>query len=835
MRLSNVASLYVMRLREQLGQELLALIGIAVGVSLLFAALVANSSLTASFERVTQGIVGDARYQLAARGEGFSERNFDAVRQVPGVEAAAAILEVRAQLQTPRGRRSVLLIGVTPEFAQLGGALTRGFQYGWLADVRAMALPTPLVQSLGLSLGQSVVLNVGGRGVPARLGAKLQRSDIGSLVESPVAIAPLRYAQALSGRPGTISRVFVRPEDGHERAVERRLEQLAAGRSDVRAADFDAVLFSQASLPTSQSTTMFSVFSAMVGFLFAFSAVLLTVPQRRRLIADLRIEGYGPRTVLKILLFDALALGIAASALGILVGDQLARRLFDQRPGFLDMAFAFGSERITSPTTVAIAAAGGIAASLVAVLGPMATLVLRGDGSEPTRGGGRRASPKLIGGGLAFLAIGIGIVIARPSSAALGITGLASLTAAMLLLLPALLRLLVDALDQLTRGLRSIVVFVALSDLRDPATRLRTLAVAATGAVAVFGSVALQGAHADLQRGLDRTAHDLAGIGDLWVVAPGTANLLATAPFEAPSVAPPDGIASITSYRGSFLDIDDRRIWVFGSPSTAARPFPRGQMLDGDTDRATRLLRAGGWAVVSAALAHQLGLDVGDEFELPSPAPITLRVSALSTNMGWPPGAIVLNARDYARAWGNEEVSALNATLAPGTSPAEGRRLLRAALGPNSGLVVKTSADRERALDAGSRQGLSRLTQIAAMVLVSAMIAMAAAMAGMIWQRRAFLAAMKVEGYSTAELWRSLLLEAAVLMGAGCAVGAAFGLLGQSLLSRALTTVTGFPVDYSLAAVDALVSCAMVTVVAVAIVAFFGHRAARIGADSGLR
>ena len=98
---------------------------------------------------------------------------------------------------------------------------------------------------------------------------------------------------------------------------------------------------------------MFSVFSAMVGFLFAFSAVLLTVPQRRRLIADLRIEGYGPGTVVKVLLFDALVLGVVASALGILVGDQIARHLFDDRPAFLDMAFAFGSQRITTSSTVA--------------------------------------------------------------------------------------------------------------------------------------------------------------------------------------------------------------------------------------------------------------------------------------------------------------------------------------------------------------------------------------------------------------------------------------------------------------------------------------------------
>lgn len=835
MRLSNVAALYWMRLRAQLGQELLALAGIAVGVALLFAALVANTSLTGSFERVTHGIVGKARYQFAARGEGFAERTLSTVEGLPGVAAAAGILEVRAEVRSRQVRRSVLLIGVTPDFAKLGGSLTRGFSYDWLANVDALALPTPLVHDLGLTLGQPVILNVSGHDVVARLGAKLQGSDIGSLIDSPLAIAPLHYAQALSDRVGTLTRIFVSPQPGRDAQVRAELRRLAAGRVDVRPADFDAVLFKQASQPTSQSTAMFSVFSAMVGFLFAFSAVLLTVPQRRQLIVDLRVEGYGPRTVVKVLLFDALVLGAAASTVGIVAGDQLARHLFDQRPAFLDMAFAFGSERITTPTTVVVAAAGGIAASLVAVLGPMAPSLLRGDDIEPLDRKPGRLDSALLSGGVVLLAAGVVTVIARPSSAGVAVGGLALLTIAMLLLLPLLLRLLVTLLDRVTHGIRSIVPFLAITDLRDPVTHLRSLAVAATGAVAVFGSVALQGAHADLQRGLDRTAHDLASIGDLWAVAPGPANLLVTAPFAPRTVRRPAGIASIRAYRGSFLDIGDRRIWVFGSPASARRPFPRGQMLDGDTARATRLLQVGGWAVVSKALADELGLHVGQRFVLPSPVPTPLRVSALSTNMGWPPGAIVLNASDYARAWGSSDVSAINATLAPGTTPEQGRRLLAAALGPSSGLVVKTAADRQQALDAGSRQGLSRLTQIAALVLASAMIAMAAAMAGMIWQRRAFLAAMKVEGYLTGELWRSLLLEAVVLVGVGCVVGALFGLLGQSLLSRTLTTVTGFPVLYSVAVADALVSCAAVTIVSVAIIAVFGRRAASVDAQSGLR
>ena len=72
--------------------------------------------------------------------------------------------------------------------------------------------------------------------------------------------------------------------------------------------------------------------SALVGFLFAFNAMLLTVPQRRRLIADLRRDGYTPRTVIAVLMFDAVVLGVLACALGLALGEELSIHLFHSEP-----------------------------------------------------------------------------------------------------------------------------------------------------------------------------------------------------------------------------------------------------------------------------------------------------------------------------------------------------------------------------------------------------------------------------------------------------------------------------------------------------------------------
>ena len=47
----------------------------------------------------------------------------------------------------------------------------------------------------------------------------------------------------------------------------------------------------------------------------------------------------------------------------------------------------------------------------------------------------------------------------------------------------------------------------------------------------MFGAVAIQGAHADLLKGLENAARDENAYTDVWVSPPGAYNLLRTAPF----------------------------------------------------------------------------------------------------------------------------------------------------------------------------------------------------------------------------------------------------------------------------------------------------------------
>jgi len=824
------------RLRSRLVQETLALAGITVGVALVFAALVANTSLTGSIRELTDGIVGKADLQLAARGqEGMDERLLSRVERIDGVAAAASLMEARANVVGPRGRRSVLLIGGDTSFASLQGTMFPNFAQAQLGSQKTIGVPLPVARDLGVALGQSLDIEVGARRESIPLGAQLQRTDIGTLVDSPVALASLNNAQRLSGMQGRITRIFVEAVPGREDAVEQALHAIAGDRLNVGSSSSEIETFERAAFPTNQSIALFSVFSALVGFLFAFSAVLLTVPQRRRLIADLRISGHPPWVLVQVLLFDAIVLGVGGAALGLLLGDQISRHLFDTTPDYLSAAFAVGSQRIVTWEAVVIAAGTGLLAACLAVMVPLRDILSRylvRPSATDARG---RSELWAAAAGCVCVAATAAALIDSPPAAFFSII---ALTVALLCLLPLLLGLVAAAFGAVVRSLKSPIPVLAILELRSRATHLRTLAVAATGGIAVFATVAIGGAHADLERGLQQSAREIDGNADVWVTFEGAGNTLATTYVARPdryaALGELPGVRRVLPYRGGFLDIDDLRAWVLAPARGSARAVPPSQVREGDVGLAEERLRAGGWVALSEAVADEQGVGVGDRVTLPSPVPTPLRVAAVTTNLAWPSGAIVLNADDYARAWGTTRVSGLQIEVAPGSSVPAVAQSVERALGPNAPLRTETRDERIERHYGTARDALSRLTQISILVIISAVLAMAAAMGGMIWQRRDTLAALKVHGYPESELWRALLLESLLLLGTGCVIGGVFGLYGQVLMSRALATITGFPVVYSAAGTTAVTILVLVTAVSVAMLAIPGWLAVRVRPAPGL-
>lgn len=820
MRVSVLKDMYRARLRRHLIVELLAGVGVAIGVALVFGVLVANTSITGTTAALIRSVNGSATLQLAARSsEGFSERLAYQAGELPGVKNAADVLRENATIVGPRGRQSIQLVGVTAGIVALGGSATQNLGAGAQLLQGGIGLPSRLAARIGARARSNVTIQTAGQVHVALVRAVLNSGAVGPVAESPVAVGLLHVAQGLTDEPARVTQVLIEPQYGQERMVQDELRRLAAGRVDVESASHELGVLEQTAKPLSQSTALFAAISAMVGFLLAINAMLLTLPDRRRFMAELYTQGFDFLQVLVILAFQAIALGLVASIVGLGFGDLLARTLFHQTPVYLAVAFPITIHQTIHVGIVLLSLGGGILATLLASLPPVFDL----------RFGlrfGRRAPQTLGVVGLVIVAAVTVLVLLEP---ALTILGGIMLALAVPCLIPALFLLVTRSLKRLSRRTRRSMLPVAVIELNSAATR--SIALIGVTALAVYGSVAIQGTRHDLSRGLDDAVMEYLDTADVWV-APNN-NFLTIDRFYdnglAAKISRAPGVASVRAYQGGLLDIGTRRIWIRARPVGDSRMIQATQLQQGDLIRATQLLRRGDWAAVSGAFASERHLRVGSLFMLPTPSGAApFRVAAITTNVGWAPGAITINTNDYRRYWQTSDPTALEVSLRPGVSSLAGKRAIEKAIGHQPALLVETLQEREASFEGSAREGLRSLGQISTLLLVTAALAVASVLSAAIWQRRARLASLKAQSFDDFQLWRGLLLESTISVAIGCVDGALLGFYGHALASRWLTLTTGFPAPFSLGDAQVLLSLALVTGITILTVAVPGLSAARV-------
>jgi putative ABC transport system permease protein len=807
MRPYALAYLYRNRLRVHAAQELLAGLGVAVAVALVSATLIANGSVSGSAREVVHTVIGPANLQVRTSGpEGFSEKLLARIERLPGVKQAAPLLEETATLVAPGGRRvAVYLAGADVSLATLDGLAHTIPRQSLSADGISLSAATAGALGLAASAARSesqppLTLLLRGRAYPRKISAVLGREAAGALAGARIAVMPLADLQRLASQQGLISRVLIETRPGAEAAVSKALTALARGRLTVARSDQDLALLHQALGPSDQASGLFAAISALLGFLFAFNAMLLTVPERRQTIADLRVDGTRRQAIVQMVLFQALCLGLAASALGLLAGYGLAAGLFHQSTGYLSQAFTLGSATVLSSGPLLIALACGLLASCLGACTPLLDLrrgrasdAVYGDDDAPGNQLGADTRKRLTALALALLALASGLFALVPTAA---LAACVLLALATILAVPAALAAVIRAAALLgERNRRLTLVPVALTGLR--ATTLRSMALAATGAVALFGCLALGGARGDLLRGIGQVAHRFSGNAQLWVISP--LDNQATVPFlprdTVPRIDKLTDVSDVGLYQGGFFDWGARRAWIIARPPTANVSVLEGQVLHGHAASAARRLSEGGWIVLSEQIAAEHHLHVGAVVRLPTPAgPLALRLAATNTNFGWPTGVIFMSTRDYVRGFQTATITAFGIALRPGTDVAQAKREIEQRLGPHSGLEVITPATRAARIEASGSEGLGQLGEIAKLLLAATIVAMVAALGSSIWQQRASLASLRLEGTRPARLRRLLAIEALVMLSAGCLVGVLAGVYGQLIIDSYLEHVTGFPV-----------------------------------------
>ncbi len=383
MRPYALVYLYRRRLRVHTVQELLAGLGVAIAVALVFAVMIANGSIAAQPAKwSTRWSVPRPCSCAHATRTASTNACSHASNTSPASHRPRRCSSRPRRSCGPRGRRvTVDLAGTDISLAILDG----------LAHTLPIATLSPggdrPQRDQRRRTGHCVRQRAGGRdargfGDASRegLSAEGRRRAGTRSVRRALAGAgggdAARTTAASSPACGDGSRAsWSQPRPGREAAVRGELDALAGGGLTVAPADQDVASVAPGAAPERSGNRVLRRDQRAARASCSRSTRCCSpCPSDARRSPTCAWSAPSARAIVQMVIFQALCLGLAASLAGLLVGYVLSRDVFHQPAGYLAEAFTLGTRTVVGVQPLLVALIGGIAATCLASMVPLLDL-----------------------------------------------------------------------------------------------------------------------------------------------------------------------------------------------------------------------------------------------------------------------------------------------------------------------------------------------------------------------------------------------------------------------------------------------------------------------------
>ena len=356
----------------------LSALAIVVGVAFVCAALTftgalrdASDSLSSAAYDGTDAVV-TAETTFEPSMDGWAETptlaaaTLDQVRRAPGVELAAGDVTDTAQIVGRDGKP----VGDGPYFGTGFDARTPGAERltpfrladgRWAAGAGEVVIDQASAEKEKYAIGDRVKVATRGEAREFEVVGIATFADVKSLGTATFAVFDLAEAQTLFGKAGRYDRILVAGSLDEPPAG----TQLRSAAADDRF-DLDGLKSIVGILRT--VLLAFAGVALLVGAFTIFNALSIAVAQRTRELGLLRMVGAGRRQVRRMVLLEALAIGLGASVLGLGAGLLLAaglEGLFES----MGLGLPIASMSLSGGTVVA-ALVVGVGVTVVAALMP---------------------------------------------------------------------------------------------------------------------------------------------------------------------------------------------------------------------------------------------------------------------------------------------------------------------------------------------------------------------------------------------------------------------------------------------------------------------------------
>ncbi len=413
-------------------QLLLSIVGIVLGVCIVSAVLITNSSSKKAFALSTDALYGRVNYQIVAPRNINQSDYVTLKKQFPKIKMAPIIegyVSVNNSVYT--------LLGIDP-FAEL--ELARGgFAFPETIDTKLLHT---MLSSDGIVLSKSelqkqqqsqtttsnnptyIYIEAGEASFKSPVLGSYPSSN--ALASQGLLIADIAYAQDLLAMEKHISRIDLLLSDEQRPAVAAALPATLKLLPAARAQQTMQAMTRGFQI----NLTAMSLLSLLVGAFLIHNTMTFAVLQRRELFAVKRIVGLSASSILLTVLMEALIISIIGSCIGVILGYYLSTILIQLTTQTInDLYFVLHVQQVwLSPSTIVISVLLGLGTSLLAAslsaIQAAQTNPLQARRRSAVELNVRKLLPALMLLGIVAIVLGSGIALIPSQSLLLGFIAL---------------------------------------------------------------------------------------------------------------------------------------------------------------------------------------------------------------------------------------------------------------------------------------------------------------------------------------------------------------------------------------------------------------------------
>ena len=308
-------------------QTLLMILGIALGVAVIVAVDIANASAVRAFSLSTEAIAGKATHQITGGVNGLREEVYSDLKR-RGMDVAMAPV-VGAFVSSPQlGERPLQLFGVDPfvdgQFRNYLNPATTVNPHAYLSIFTvpgAVMISAENSARYGLKLGDEISLDIDGVVKTAIISGILEvQDDLSRRTLEGMILADISTVQELTNRQGWLDWVDVILPEG-EAVLE---EALPAGAALQPVSSRQGAL-EQMTAAFRANLSALSMLALIVGLFLIYNSITFSVVQRRKLFGILRCLGVTRGEVFRLVVWEAVGIGLIGSLVGIGLGVLMGR------------------------------------------------------------------------------------------------------------------------------------------------------------------------------------------------------------------------------------------------------------------------------------------------------------------------------------------------------------------------------------------------------------------------------------------------------------------------------------------------------------------------------